>query len=391
MNAKTWETVAIEPRSAGPRKPVPARGRVVAIAANTAWNLAHFRRPIIERLVADGVRVAAIARADGHEARLSSLGADFHPVPIDPAGRSPLADLRLLVSLAALLRRLRPAAMLTFTVKPNVYGGLAARLTGVPLVPTVTGLGSSFLAGGALERLVGGLYRASFAHARTVLFQNPVDRQEFVDRGIVPAGRARLVAGSGVDLERFAPQELPAGHRFAFLLIGRLLRDKGIAEYAKAASILRSEGRDAAFRIVGERRPDNPSAVPDEEVERWIADGLVEHRPPVEDIRAEIAAADCIVLPSYREGLPRSLLEGMAMARPLVASDVPGCRELVEDGVNGLLCAPRSAPDLARAMRAMMDLAPARRSAMGRQGRAVAERAYGEDRVVDVYLAELER
>lgn len=391
MNAKSSDSVANTSHPDEPGRTLePGRG-IVVLAANSAWNLAHFRRPIIERLIADGFRVVAIAGADGNQSRLRALGADFHALPIEPAGRSPLADLKLLVRIVQLLRALRPDALLTFTIKPNIYGGIACRLVGVPFIPTVTGIGSSFLAGGALERLVAGLYRISFAGARAVMFQNPVDRQEFVARRITRPDRARQVAGSGVDLQHFRPAALPSGRVFTFLVIGRLLRDKGMAEFAEAAAILRGEGTDAAFRILGDRSPDNPSAVPEVEVARWIDHGTIEHRPPVDDIRAEIAAADCIVLPSYREGLPRSLLEGMAMARPVIASDVPGCRDLVEDGVNGLLCAPRCASDLARAMRAMMTLEPETRAAMGARGREIVERSFGQERVAADYLAEVVR
>lgn len=388
MKAKSSHPVTPAPLSAAPEISGPASRRPVVVAANTAWNLAHFRGAVIKRLITEGYKVIAAAAPDGNEGWLRSIGADFRPLPIDPAGRSPLSDLRLLANLLRLIRAVRPSVLLTFTVKPNIYGGLAARITGTPLVATVTGLGSAFLARGALEWLVASLYQVAFARARAVLFQNPADRDLFIRRGLVAEGRTRLVAGSGIDLDYFQPMPSPSNGRFTFLLVGRLLRDKGIVEFAEAAQILRDEGYDAVFRIVGERRPDNPSAVPERQLERWVGHGLIEHGPPVDDIRLEIAGADCLVLPSYREGLPRSLVEGMAMARPLIASDVPGCRDVVENEVNGLLCAPRSAADLARALRAMLTLPPSVRSAMGGRGRSIAEARFGEDGVTAVYLAE---
>lgn len=359
------------------------------VVANTAWNLAHFRRAVIERLVAEGFRVVAAAAPDGSEQQLAALGAEFRPLPLEATGRSPLADLKLLAALVRLLREVRPRAMLSFTVKPNIYGALAARLTGTPAISTVTGLGSSFLSGGALEKLVRSLYRLAFSNVRAVMFQNSADREHFVRSRLVAADRARVIGGSGIDLERFRPEPLPEGKRFTFLLVGRVLRDKGVVEYADAARILRDSGVEAVFRIVGDRRPDNPSVVPEREVERWIADDIIEHHPPVDDIRPQIAAADCLVLPSYREGLPRSLLEGMAMARPLVASDVPGCNEVVENGVNGLLCEPRSAASLAEAMRAMLGLNPAERQEMGRRGRMIAEARFDEKQVAAAYMMEI--
>lgn len=361
----------------------------VVVVANTAWNLAHFRRAVIERLVAEGYRVVAAAAADGSERRLESFGAEFRPLPIESTGRSPLADLKLLAALIRLLREVRPRALLSFTVKPNIYGAFAARVTGTPAIATVTGLGSSFLSGGALQKLVDSLYRLAFSGVRAVMFQNSADRELFLRSRLVSPDRARMVAGSGIDLDRFRPEPVPEGKRFTFLLVGRALRDKGVIEYAEAARTLRESGSNAIFRIVGERRPDNPSVVPESEVERWVADGIIEHYPPVDDIRPQIAAAHCLVLPSYREGLPRSLLEGMAMARPLIASDVPGCNDVVEHGVNGLLCEPRSAASLAGAMRSMLELSPAERSEMGRRGRAIAAARFGEDRVAAAYLTEI--
>lgn len=389
MKAKSYEHVAVKPRIVLANTAQSPSAALVMVVANTAWNLAHFRRAVIERLVAEGFRVVAAAAPDGSEQQLAALGAEFRPLPLEATGRSPLADLKLLAALVRLLREVRPRAMLSFTVKPNIYGALAARLTGTPAISTVTGLGSSFLSGGALEKLVRSLYRLAFSNVRAVMFQNSADREHFVRSRLVAADRARVIGGSGIDLERFRPEPLPEGKRFTFLLVGRVLRDKGVVEYADAARILRDSGVEAVFRIVGDRRPDNPSVVPEREVERWIADDIIEHHPPVDDIRPQIAAADCLVLPSYREGLPRSLLEGMAMARPLVASDVPGCNEVVENGVNGLLCEPRSAASLAEAMRAMLGLNPAERQEMGRRGRMIAEARFDEKQVAAAYMMEI--
>lgn len=389
MKAKSYDHVAVKPRiglSKTAQRPVAAP---VVVVANTAWNLAHFRRAVIERLLADGIRVVAAAAPDGSERRLEALGAEFRPLPVEATGRSPFADLKLFVALVRLLSDVRPRAMLSFTVKPNIYGAFAARLTGTPAIATVTGLGSSFLSGGALEKLVRSLYRLAFSNVRAVMFQNSADREHFLQSRLVSPGQGRVVGGSGIDLDRFRPEPVPEGKRFTFLLVGRVLRDKGVVEYADAARTLREAGIDAVFRIVGDRRPDNPSVVPERQIERWIADDIIEHHPPVDDIRPQIAAADCLVLPSYREGLPRSLLEGMAMARPLIASDVPGCDEVVEHGANGLLCQPRSADSLAGAMRAMLALSPAERREMGCRGRAMAEARFGEDKVAAAYLMEI--
>lgn len=357
----------------------------VLLVSNTAWNLAHFRRPLIEALVADGRTVIAAAAPDGSEERLTALGVRFVPLAIRAGGLSPLADLSLLLALARLIRRERPADVLTFTVKPNVYGPLAARAAGVPCIPTISGLGSALIGGGLLGALVAGLFRASLAGVPCAVFQNADDRDLFVAKGLVAADRTAIVPGSGVDLARFRPAPLPAGGPFTFLMIGRLLRDKGVVEYAEAARLLRAHGHQVRLRLLGALGVDNPSAVPEADIARYVADGLFEHLPQTDDVRSAIAAAHAVVLPSYREGLPMSLLEASAMARPLVATDVAGCRDVVIDGETGFLCAPHDAAALADAMERMLALDPARRAAMGAAARDRVERHFARDVVVAAY------
>lgn len=363
----------------------------IIFISNSAWNLANFRRPLIEAFAARGDRVVCAAASDGHETLLRDLGADFVDLPVDAGGTSPVADLKLVREIDRLIRRVRPAALLTFTIKPNIYGLLAARARGVPAIATISGLGSSFLGGGLAGFVTDRLYRLSLARARAVMFQNDDDRALFIERRLVAPARTRLVPGSGIDLERFRPAPVTQGPPFRFLLIARLLKDKGLVEYAEAARILLDEGLDVRCSLLGPEGGRNPSAVPKSQVERWAQNGTIDYLGAADDVRSAVALADCVVLPSYREGLPRSLLEGAAMARPLIATDVPGCREVVDHGVNGLLCAPRSASDLASAMRRMAGLDAAARMAMGVAGRRMVEATYDQRKVAAAYLAEVAR
>lgn len=366
------------------------RGRVLLLS-NSAWNLANFRRPVIEALVGAGHEVVAAGTADGSETLLTALGARFVPLPIDAGGTSPLADARLFANIVGLLRREGPDALLTFTVKPNIYGCLAARLLRLRAIPTVSGLGSAFIGGGRVAAIVERLFRAALASTPTVFFQNGDDRDLFVARGLVAPAKTRLVAGSGIDLDRFRPPPADPPLPFRFLFIGRMLKDKGLEELAEAARIMRTDGVEARIALLGGSGGTNPSAVPESVLARWDADDLFDRLGSTDDVRPHIAGAHCVILPSYREGLPRSLLEGAAMARPLVATDVPGCRDLVVDGETGLLCAARSGPDLARAMRAMIALGPERRAAMGAAGRALVERQFDQRLVAAAYLEALRR
>ena len=364
---------------------VASESKPILLVSNTAWNLAHFRRPLIEGLVADGHSIVAAAAPDGSEDRLKALGVRFESLAIRAGGLSPLADLSLLMKLARLIHRERPTRILTFTVKPNVYGPLVARSSGVPCIPTISGLGSALIGGGLLGTLVSGLFRAALASVPRAVFQNADDRDLFVTKGLIDRDRTDLVPGSGIDLTRFSPAPAPSSVPFTFLMIGRLLRDKGVVEYADAGRLLRARGHNVRLRLLGALGVDNPSAVPEADIARYVADETLEHLPPIDDVRPAIAAAHAVVLPSYREGVPMSLLEASAMARPLVATDVAGCRDVVADGVTGFLCPPRDSAALADAMERVMALDPAGRDAMGAAARARVERNFSRERVVEAY------
>lgn len=363
--------------------------RRVVVAANSAGNIVTFRQGLIRALKAGGYDPVAVAPNDPPaEERMAALGVDRVRVELNRSGLNPIADFKLLLAYRRILKRVAPLAVLGFTIKPNIYGSIAARSLGIPAIPNVSGLGTAFLMGGPLKTLVTAMYRFAFRRCEVVFFQNPDDVELFVENGIVRRSQARMVPGSGIDLRHYAPSPVPAGPP-TFLLIARLLRDKGIREYVEAARSLRPEFRNARFQLLGPLDPGNRSAIQQAELDRWIANGVIEYLGPREDVRPHVAAATAIVLPSYREGLPRALLEGAAMGRPLVATDVPGCREVVEHGVNGLLCEVRSADSLAEAMRSVIEMSPQSRSAMGAAARRTVEERFSEERVVEAYLAVL--
>lgn len=373
-----------------------ATGTVV-IAANAAWNLINFRSGLIKALTRAGYDVVAAVPPDsGAKALLHALGARFAPVPIDSKGVSPARDLGTMLAFARLFRAERPLCMLGYTVKPNVYGSLAARACGVPAVNNISGLGTAFIAKTWLTPVVERLYRTGLAHAHRVFFQNEDDRALFVARRLVRPDRTRTLPGSGIDLSDFAPRPVPVREPGAlvFLLIARMVRDKGVFEYVDAARRLRAGHPGWVFRIVGFLDVENRTAIDRETVNRWVDEDVIDFAGPADDIRPRIAEVDCVVLPSYREGTSRVLLEAAAMARPLVATDVPGCREVVDDGVNGYLCRARDADSLADALERMGELGEADRARMGAAGRAKVEREYDERIVIDAYLqtiAELPR
>ncbi len=366
--------------------------RTVVIGANSAWNIVNFRKPLIEALVAAGWRVVALAPNDGNVSAIEDLGAEFMSIRVDSSGTSVIRDARLFADYLAVFRGLRPGAFLGFTAKPNIYGSLAARLLGVRTINNISGLGTAFMSHGPLNWLVSRLYRLSLAKSARVFFQNSDDLELFVRNGLVRPDQAERIPGSGIDLERFRPSTAARreSRPFRFLFVGRLLRDKGLVEYADAARLLRQRWPQVEFAILGFAGSDNRSAVPIGELERWRADGIVTFLGDTDDVRPYLEDSDCVVLPSYREGLPRSLLEAAAMAVPMIATDVPGCRDVVANRENGFLCDARSAKSLASAMEEMLCQQPAERSAMGRRGREMVEREFDQSLVVKAYLRALQ-
>ncbi len=279
--------------------------------------------------------------------------------------------------------------VLHFTVKPNIYGTVAAHRLGIRAVNTVSGLGTVFLKKGAVSWVAQQLYRLTFRWAEQVLFHNPDDYQLFVERGLVSADQAVVVPGSGVNVHRFAPAHAtPADDQpFTFLVIARLLIDKGIVEYAEAARLLRQRGVRARFQLLGARDPQHRRGIPDATVDAWIDEGLIDYLGTTDDVRPFVARADAVVLPSYREGLPRTLLEAASMEKPLVTTDTPGCRHVVTDGHNGLLCRARDAADLADALHRLQQMTPTERQQMGQRGRTLVTQRFSEQYVINQYLS----
>lgn len=388
----------------------------VMIALNTAWNLVNFRAGLIRALVAEGYEVVAVAPNDEYAARLTELGCRYVPLPMDNKGTHPGRDLLLLWRFYHLLRQERPAVFLGYTIKPNVYGSLAAHALGIPVVNNIAGLGAVFIRNGWLTRLVRGLYKLSLGRSARVFFQNEDDRHLFIECGLVPENVTDRVPGSGIDLERFSvttigtPNPTPGGRaaddrtsfpanlqeetqreEVHFLLIARMLWDKGVGEYVEAARQIRRHIPYARFCLLGFLDVQNPAAISRQQMQAWVDEGVVDYLGISDDVRPYIAAVDCVVLPSYREGVPRTLLEAAAMERPIITTDTVGCREVVEDGINGFLCHARDANDLAAKMIQMIALSSEERAEMGRRGREKMEREFDEQIVIQKYLETIQQ
>ncbi len=371
---------------AGPMRPT------AIISINSSWNVINFRSGIVDALRVAGWRIVVLTPSDEWSSRLEEIGAEHVAVAMDSRGLSPRQDLALLFRYRRELKRLNPQIFLGYTAKPNIWGSLAAHSLGIPVINNVSGLGTAFLASGILQRIVMMLYRVALRGSRVVFFQNADDKELFLASGLVRSEQARLLPGSGIDVDYFDPASFPlrAIGPFTFLFVGRLIGQKGIYEFVEAARMVRREMPDVQFKVLGFLDAENRSAVTREEVTAWQREGSIEYLGSAEDVRPYIADADCVVLPSWREGLPRTLLEGAAMARPLIATAVPGCRQVVSHEVNGLLCAPRNPASLAQAMVQMLGLSDYERAAMGDAGRLRVKQDFTESAVVGSYLSAIE-
>jgi glycosyltransferase involved in cell wall biosynthesis len=370
----------------------------VAVIAGWAPSLVKFRGPLLAAMVARGHEVTAMApEGSGSDAevrsQLAALGVGFAPIELQRAGIDPVADARAIRGLVRRLRALRPDLVLGYTIKPVIYGSLAARLAGVPhRAAMITGMGSGLTgARTRKQRLVAAiaraLYRAGLAQCEVVIFQNPDDRAALAALGAIPShARVAVVRGSGVDLAHYAPRPLPAGPP-VFVFLGRLLRDKGIAEYVAAARSVRARYPAARFQILGWLDP-NPESLTERELAAVVAEGAVEYLGASDDVRPHLAAAHVLVLPSYREGTPRSVLEAMSMNRAVITTDAPGCRDTVIDGESGLIVPVRDARALAAAM-IRLAASPTLLARLAAAGRARAVELYDAHEVAASVLAVL--
>ena len=366
----------------------------IIICLNTAWNLVNFRSGLIRALVLAGYEVVAVAPDDKYAAGLTALGCRFVPLHMENGGTNPVKDALLTWRFVLLFTRERPDVYLGYTVKPNVYGSVAAHMLQIPVINNIAGLGVVFGKSGFLVKIVRTLYRLALGRSAKVFFQNNDDRLMFLAGALVRPEATDLLPGSGVDLGRFVAMALPSASsgvtKFRFLLIARMLWEKGVGEFAEAAKLIKSQWPQAECCLLGFLDVQNPGAISRAQMDELVASGIT-YLGTSDDVRSEITQADCIVLPSYyREGTPRTLLEAAAMARPIITTDAVGCREVVDDGVNGYLCKVRDAADLAAKMEQMLSLSPEQRREMGLRGRAKMVAEFDEQIVIRKYLAAIE-
>ena len=358
----------------------------IAIVLNTSWNIYNFRMPFVKTLLAEGHEVHTIAPHDEYSHFLTEAGCIHHDLKMDSRGANVIRDFLLIFELTSKYRAIKPDVVLHYTIKPNVYGTLAAAFLRIPSINNVCGLGTIFLKKNWITSFALSLYKLAFLFPKKVFFQNPDDLSLFVEEKLVSKKITDLLPGSGIDLQHFSPAAFSRNKKFTFLLVSRLITDKGILEYIDAIKQLKSLGIDAKFQILGAKDPEHKRGIKLEVIDEWINTGTVEYLGTTKDVRPFIQQADCIVLPSYREGTPRTLLEAASSAKPIITTDVPGCHHVVTNQYNGLLCKLKDATDLAEKMKTMAGFDDETLKKLGINGRKKVEQEFDQAIVIKKYM-----
>lgn len=354
----------------------------ILILANSIVGLHSFRKEVVKSIVDAGYTVyVAFPDKDERAEYFNSIGCKYIDIPFERRGMNPIQDLQLVLNYRKYIKRIKPIAVLTYTIKPNVYGGMASALCGVPQIANVTGLGDSLENPGLLQKLTMTLYRLGLRKAITVFFQNRSNLNFCLHHKIVREENTKLLPGSGVNLLHHAYQEYPTGDTIKFLFIARLLKDKGVEEYFEMARVIRSQYPNTEFQILGACEGKYQK-----ELDNLCEKGIIRYLGKTSDVRPYIANVHCTILPSYHEGLSNVNLESAANGRPVITTNVPGCRETVDDNKTGFLCESRSSQSLIEAVEKFIKLTNEEKIQMGIMGRKKVEREFNRQIVIDAYL-----
>lgn len=356
----------------------------IVIALNTSWNIYNFRLNLARALKKNGYKVILIAPYDSYSDILREEF-EYHDIYINNKGTNPKEDLKTFIGFYKLYKKIKPDVVLNYTIKPNIYGNIACKILGIQTINNISGLGTVFIQESVVTKIVKWLYKFSLSSSSKIFFQNSDDRDLFVQHSLVDCDKCGLLPGSGIDTKKFEPVKIKKeDDMFKFLLIARMLKDKGIVEYVEAAKLLKC--KNVEFQLLGSLDAVNKTAISKEQMQEWIDASYVNYLGVTDDVKQFIAQANCIVLPSYREGTPRTLLESASMEKPIITTNVVGCKEVVDDRVNGYLCEVRNAQDLADKMERMLNLSEGEREKMGVAGREKMVREFSESIVIDKYL-----
>lgn len=367
----------------------PENKNKIAIVANTTWNIYNFRLNILEILLKNNFEIYVIAPVDKYIFYKEKYPQVTH-IQLKHLGRdstNPLKDITLFFEFVRIYRQLKPDLVLHYTVKPNIYGGMAAGYLKIPSIAVVTGLGYAFIHNGFIKKISKLLYSFSSKFHKRIIFENQDDKKLFTDEKLIPENKCLSIKGCGVNTHFFSPTKVNHEHdKLIFTFIGRLLYDKGVLEFVEAAKIVNSKYKNVEFWLIGEIDYSNPAMVREEDLVTWIKNDTIKYHGFKENIKKYIAQSDCIILPSYREGLPKTIIEAMSMEKMVIATDTAGCREAIEHGKNGLLVPIKDSNALAQSIELMINLKYEDRLTMGKEGRKKALEEFDDKLIAhDIY------
>lgn len=363
----------------------------IAIVLNSSWPAYNFRMNLARKLKYNGYNVCFIAKRDDEKyCKLIEKEFELYSLDIDVKGINPINDLKTIFSLYKIYKLIKPDVVLNFTIKANIYSSIVAGAMGIKSISNITGLGTIFIKQNLITKIAKLLYKIALNCNDKVFFQNNDDKNLFLESNLVQKNKVNLIPGSGVDINKFKPIKKTEDGIFKFLLVARLLTDKGIIEYINAIKIIQNKYIKVKFQLLGAVGVENKTAIGKIELETWVDDALIDYLGTTDNVQDIIADCNCVVLPSYREGTPRSLLEAAAMEKPIIATNAVGCKEVVDDGINGYLCEVKNARDLADKMEMMINLSEEDRISMGKFGRKKIIEQFDENIVINKYLKSIE-
>lgn len=361
------------------------------ITINTSWNIYNFRVGLLKALQKEGYRIICVAPYDEYADKLKDLGFEYYDIKINNKGTNPIEDMKLIYNYYKLYKKINPDVILQYTIKPNIYGSIAARFLGKKVISNISGLGTVFLNDSISSKIARYLYKVSLVKNK-VFFQNSEDRDLFIQKKLVKKEQTDLLPGSGINTEIYKPPENKIENKnLTFMMIARLVKDKGIIEYIEAIKIIKKKYPYIKFKLLGSLYVGNPTAITKNQLNNWIKEDIVEYLGHSDDVKSEILKVDCVVLPSYREGLSRVLLEAASLSKPIITTNTAGCKDVVEHNINGYLCEVRNTLDLANKIEKMLNISNNERIVMGKKGREKIINEFDEKIVINKYLISLNK
>lgn len=358
----------------------------IIFSSNIAWSIFNFRMPLLKSLQEEGHEIHAVsAFNEKYSEKLMNEGFFFHGIKINNNSKNPIKDLYLLVQYYNIYKKINPDVICHNAIKPNVYGTIAAKILGIPVVNNISGLGTLFIKKSLSTKIAKFLYKISQRRADKVFFQNTEDHQEFLNNKLVKVDNSEVIPGSGVDTKSFVPKKEKGDRIFRFIFIGRLIFDKGILEFIEALRILKKKYPNFEGAVLGPIYYSNNTAITEEILNDWISESVINYLGETDNVVEYMQTADCLVLPSYREGLSKVLIEGSSVALPIITTDVPGCRDVIVDGVTGYLCKVKNNEDLAEKMELILNMKDSDRIEMGNRGRERAISTFDEKIIIKQY------